>query len=247
MSLRKSISILLATACLATSHPLLAEDAPAAPKKPWKNVAEFSLVSTNGNSDSSSISGKDTFNYDWTKFGFELIGGGLGSKSDGVQTAERYYASEKGIYKLATPNYLYEKYAWDKDRFAGIRNRHDFTVGLGRELVKTPLDLLIGEFGLGRVVEEHVDAKTNSFITARLYSKYTRKLSETGTFTQDAEYLHNFEDSANFRVNAETALMSSLSKHLSLKLSYLWKYVGVPPDGFGHNDTTTTVALVATY
>jgi len=68
------------------------------------------------------------------------IGGALGSNSQGTTTAEQYFASEKVSYKLTDRNYTFEKFAWNKDRFAGIRNRYDSTVGVGRELVKNKTD-----------------------------------------------------------------------------------------------------------
>jgi putative salt-induced outer membrane protein YdiY len=221
--------------------------ADAIPDKPWKNVTEASLVSTNGNSRTSSTSGKNTFTYGWPNPTLELVAGGLGSKSNGVNTAEQYFASEKVSYKVTDRNYVFEKYQWDKDRFAGIRNRHDMGAGLGRELMKTAKDLIIGELGGGYVSEERINQKTNGFASGRAYGKYTRTISETASFSQDAEYLHNFENGDDFRVKTETSLLAALSAHLSLKVSYVWKHVGVPPAGFGRNDTTTTVGLVATY
>jgi putative salt-induced outer membrane protein YdiY len=239
MSFKKGIILTLAL--------ISASFAKAADEKPWKNVTEASLVATNGNSKASSTSGKNTFTYNWTKTSLELIGGGLGSKSRGVNTAEQYFASEKVSYKVTDRNYVFEKYQWDKDRFAGIRNRHDSTVGAGREVFKTPKDLMIAELGGGYVSEERINQKTNGFASGRAYGKYTRTISETASFSQDAEYLHNFEDGDDFRVKTETSLLAALSAHLSLKVSYVWKHVGVPPAGFSRNDTTTTVGLVATY
>ena len=217
------------------------------PKKHWKNSTELSVVSQNGNTKSSTTSGKNTFNYDRSKTGVEIIGGGMGSKSKGQTTAEKYFASEKVSYKLSDRNYVFEKVAWDKDRFAGIRNRYDSSVGLGRELMKSDKNLWIAELGGGYVSEERVNAPRNDFGSGRAYSKYTRTLSPTSNFSQDAEYLANFEDKDDFRVTTETALTATLSTHLALKLSYQWKHVGKPPLGFSRNDTTTTVALVANY
>jgi putative salt-induced outer membrane protein YdiY len=244
MNIRKTSLFFL---CLALgSAAVRAEDA-AASQKPWKNVTEASLVSANGNSKASTTSGKNTFTYNWTKTMLELIGGGLGSKSKGETTAEKYFASEKLSYKLTDRVYTFEKYGWDKDRFAGIRNRHDIQGGLGRELIKAPKDLLIGELGGGYVSEERINTKTNTFGSGRAYTKYTHTISDTSSFSQDAEYLANFDDKDDFRVNTETALLSNLSTHLSLKVSYTWKHVGKPPVGFSRNDTTTSISLVATY
>ncbi len=215
--------------------------------KPWKNVTEGSLLTTNGNSKAFTASGKNTYTHQWPKWGMELIGGALGSKSKGENIAEKYFGSEKLSYKLSDRNYTFEKYSWDKDRFSGIKSRHDMTAGFGRELVKTERNLLIGEIGGGQIVEERYNQKTNAFGTGRAYSKYTRKLSETSTFSQDAEFLANFKNKDDFRTTTETALLAALSTHLSLKVSYQWKHVGKPPLGLLRNDTTTAVSLVATY
>lgn len=219
----------------------------AAAEKPWKNVAEGSMVSTNGNSKAFTASGKNTFEYKWPKTTMEIIGGGLGSKSKGENIAEKYFASEKISYKLSDRNYTFEKYGWDKDRFAGIKSRHDMAAGLGREIVKKERHTLVGEIGGGRVVEERYNQRTNSFGSGRAYSKYSFKMSETATFTQDVEYQANFKNKDDFRVNTDTSLLAALSAHLSLKVSYVWNHVGVPPVGRVRNDTTTSISLVATY
>lgn len=216
-------------------------------KKPWKNVTEASFVSSNGNSKTSNAAGKNTFNYDWTKTSLELIVGGLNAESEEGTTAEQYFASEKVTHKISDLNYVFEKYRWDKDRFAGIDGRHDASVGVGRELFKTAADLLIGEVGGGYIEEYRIGDEDKDFGTGRAYSKYTRTISATASFSQDAEYIHNMEDSDDFRVKTETSLLSALSTHLSLKIGFIWKHVGVPPAGFGRNDTITTAGIVATY
>jgi putative salt-induced outer membrane protein YdiY len=217
------------------------------PKKPWKNVTEASMVSANGNTKSTTYAAKNTYNYDWKKTALELIAGALGSSSKGSTTAEQYFASEKLSYKLSDRNYAFEKFAWDKDRFAGIKNRYDTSVGLGRELLKNDRDLLTAELGGGFVSEERRPGPKNDFASGRAYSKYTHIFTPTATFNQDAEYLHNFEDADDFRTKAETSLISALSANFSLKVGYVWKHVGKPPVGFSRNDTITSVALIATY
>ncbi|MFN0117047.1 MAG: YdiY family protein [Elusimicrobiota bacterium] len=216
-------------------------------KKPWSNQSELSVVSANGNTKSTTGSAKNTYKYNWSKTTLELIAGALGSNSKGTTTAEQYFASEKLSYKLSDRNYAFQKNAWDKNRFAGIKNRYDMGAGLGRELVKTSAHHLIGELGGGFISEERTVGPKNDFAVGRGYSKYVWTFSPTANISQDAEYLHNFEDSEDFRVNTESALTAALTKNFSLKVSYKWKHVGVPPIGFSRNDTITTVALLVTY
>jgi len=219
------------------------------PAKPWKDAGEFSLLSTNGNSKATSTAAKNTFNYKWPKAALELIAGGMGSSSGNTVTAEQYNASEKVTYPLdlAQKNYVYEKFGWDRNRFAGYRNRWDGSVGYGRQLLDLPSDKLISEVGAGYINEERINAPHNDFLSGRLYGKYTHILSKTAQFSQDAEYLHDFSDSRDYRLNTETALIASLSTHLSLKASYKWNRVGKPPPGIGKDDTTTSVALIVNY
>jgi putative salt-induced outer membrane protein YdiY len=217
------------------------------PNKPWSNQTEISFVSANGNTKSQTLSAKDAFSYTKSKTTLELFGGALNAKDKGASTAENYNAGEKISYKLSERNYTFERVAWDKDRFAGVKSRWDSSVGLGRELIKTPRNGLIAELGGGYLAEDRYNQKSNDFTSGRVYSKYTFAVSPTSNFTQDAEYLHNFDDPDDFRAKTETALTAAISKHFSMKASYVWKYVGVPPVGFGRNDTMTSVALVATY
>jgi putative salt-induced outer membrane protein len=241
-SLRLFLAVLLAGGVAA----LHAEE-PGAPKKPWSNKTELSVVSTNGNTKSTSASGKNTYTHDWNKASLELIGGGLSASDNEGTTAEQFYASEKGAYKITERNYAFERFAWDKDRFAGYSNRYDSSVGLGRELIKTDRDLLVTELGGGYVSEERIHADDKNYGAGRVYGKFEHKISPTSEFIQTVEYIPNLKDGDDFRVNTESSIQAAISTHFSLKTTYLWKHVSAPPVGFGRNDTSLTVALVASY
>jgi putative salt-induced outer membrane protein len=218
----------------------------AAPKK-WKDVAELSYVQTTGNSKTSTLSAKDLYNYDWEKAALELNAGGLGSKNRGIETAEQYNASEKISLKMPGKNYAFQKIMWDKNRFAGISNRYDMGLGIGRHFLETPDDRLFAEAGGGYVFEDRSGASNQTFGAYRGYGKYIRTLSATANASQDLEYLGNFRRPAGYRINAETALVTSISTHFSLKASYQWKYSNSPGPDFNKTDTMTAVALIVNY
>jgi putative salt-induced outer membrane protein len=239
-----SSKILFSIGLLAAVIPLHAEDAP----KKWTDKAEASVVSTNGNSKGTTTSVKNLLNYQWSEVtGVEIVGGGLGSKSGDQVTAENYNASEKATKKLEGKNYVFERFAWDKDRFAGIRNRYDSSVGLGRLMIDLPKDKLNTELGGGYIAEEHTDTTHNNFGSGRAYAKYEHAFTDTSKFTQDAEYIHNFKDRKGYRLNTESAIITALSTHLSLKSSFVWKRNGEPPPGAVRDDTITSMALVVNY
>jgi putative salt-induced outer membrane protein len=218
------------------------------PTKKWKNATEASVVSANGNSRTQSTSVKNTFGYEWSKeTTFELIGQALGASSESDVTAENYLVSEKVTLKLVEKTYIYEKFAWDKDRFAGIANRYDASVGLGRILLDLAKDKLKMELGGGYVNEERTEASRNDFASGRAYGQYEHLFSETAKFTQDGEYLHNFDNSKAYRLKTETALIASITTHVSLKTSFQWKRNAVPPPNTVKDDTLTAAALIINY
>ena len=224
-----------------------ADETPPGPAKPWKNESEFSFVSANGNTKSTTTSGKDTLTYTISKTSLQLTGGGLGARSAGSVVAEQYNAAEKVSYNVTERDYLFERFGWDKDRFAGIRNRYDSSVGIGRTLLKRDNDTLLSEIGGGYISEKRIHANDNDFATGRGYLKYTHTISPTANFSQDAEYVQSLKEGKDSRIKTETAIIAALSTHLSLKASYVWKYVGAPPPGVGRSDTLTSIALIAVY
>lgn len=232
---------------LASSAAFAAGPAPA-PAKKWKDSAEASFVNANGNSKATTTSAKDTFTLDFDPLTrLELEGSALGSRSQGVVTAEQYYGLQKLQRKWDARDYVFQLYRWDKNRFAKIANRHEISVGAGRELWKTPKDLLTAEAGPGFVSEERIGDKHRSFASSRAYAKFTHDFSATARFSQDAEYLQSLKDKRDNRWSAQTALTTALTSVFSLKTSFVWKHVSQPPPDAIKDDTLTSVALIAAF
>jgi putative salt-induced outer membrane protein len=237
---RKITTIALA---LLSATALWADDA-----KPWKDQAQLSYLSANGNTKSTTIGASNLFSWTGGHFLLELPAGALNTKSKGERTAEQYYAGEKLQYKITDRNYAFEKFLWERNTFAGFDHRYDVSGGLGREWWKTDTDNFLTELGGGYINEQRVKtAGRTKFGSGRGYAKYARKLSATADFSQDAEYLHNFKESRDYRVNTETALITSISTNLSLKVSYGWKFRNLPPPTFAKSDSLTAVSLIINY
>lgn len=220
----------------------------AAEAKIWKNSVELSFVNANGNSKTQTTSAKNAFAYDFsaaTKA--EVEAGGLGARSDGRVTAEQYHAEQKVSHKVSDRNYVFERYRWDRNVFAGVLHRHDLSLGVGRELWKTPKDLLTGELAPGYLNEERLNDRRKSFASARAYAKYVRDISATAKFSQDAEYTLSLKDSRDSRLNTETALTAALSTLLSVKNSFVWRHDARPPAGKRKDDTILSIALIASF
>ena len=240
----KKIIILNAILALFGNPAVFAADAPA---KPWKENAEVSYVSANGNSRSTTLALKDLFNYDWKKAALELEGSALKADDAATTIAEQYYASEKTSFKMTDKDYLFERFRWDRNRFAGIEHRYDMSAGIGRKILDLAKDKLSLELGGGYINEERTSSPRNEFGDGRVYAKYIRTLSKTANFSQDIEYMANFKDNEDYRMNTESAVIASVTTHLSIKASFSWKRVNKPPTGFIKDDTFTSVALIVNY
>ena len=235
--------LLLAAAMAA---PAAAQDA--APAKKWKDAAEGSVVATNGNTKTRTISLKNLFTYAFTPAtSFELDFGALTAKNQGKATAEEFYASDRLTRKLDDRNFAFGRHRWDRNRFAGIQHRNEFSVGGGRELWKTAKDLWTAEGGPSYVVEERFGERRRDYAAARAFTKYGHDFSASVKFGQTAEYLISLEDARDNRLTTETSFVSALSTVFSVKTSFLWKHVGQPPPGAVKDDTTTSFALIASF
>lgn len=227
--------------------PAAAQDAPQPPKR-WKDAAEASLVTTNGNTKTTTYSLKNLFTFSFNpRTTLEMDGGALHSKNQGEVTAENFYGSEKLGFKFSDRDYVFEKYRWDRDRFKGIAHRHDLSAGVGRELWKTAKDLLIGELAPGYINEERLREKRKSYGSARAYAKYTRELAPGSRFSQDAEWVQSLADKRDKLIATDTTVSAALSSSLALKNSFVWKHNSRPPAGARKDDTIVSVALVATF
>lgn len=244
----KTISMLAASLLLAGSAAAADAPAAAAAKKNWTDSAEGSFVNANGNSKATTTSGKNTFVYDFDALTrLHIEGGALGSRSQGQVTAEQYYGLEKLRRKWDPRDYVFQLYRWDKNRFAKIANRHEVSLGVGRELWKTAKDEWLAEAGPGFVSEERIGEEHRTFASARAYAKYTHDFSPTAKFSQDGEYLQSLKDKRDNRFSAETALTTTLTTVFSLKTSFVWKHVSQPPPQAIKDDTLTSVALIANF
>ncbi|MBE9536587.1 MAG: DUF481 domain-containing protein, partial [Proteobacteria bacterium] len=76
---------------------------------------------------------------------------------------------------------------------------------------------------------------------------YAYHFTEKNYFGQWVEYLHDFDDSDNYQVNAETSLLSALNGFLSMKTSYLIEHDAEPVPGNKKTDTKLAVTLVVNF
>jgi putative salt-induced outer membrane protein len=217
--------------------------------KKWSDQAELSFVDTAGNTDVTSLAAKNRLRY---AFSEDLVGSwklaALYAETDGEKTAESYATELRMDYDYTDKIYFAGIGGWFKDEFAGIESRYYIGPAVGYRYLTGPKHFLTGEAGLNYVMEEYTDETDSNYLQGRLFGIYEYAFTDKNRFSQSLEFLYDFEDSDNYNINSETAVISALTDAFSLKASYVIKYDNEPvPATLDDTDTILSVALVANF
>jgi putative salt-induced outer membrane protein len=220
-----------------------------AEEKKWADEAELSFVSTGGNTEIVSLSGKNLLKYTFTD---KLLGtwrlGALYGETDNVKTAERYFTDLRLNYLFSDKIYFFGMGGWLQDKFTGIESRYFIGPGAGYRFFTGPKHFLDAEAGINFVTEDYTNNTEEDFLEGRLYGLYQYLFSEKNKFSQSLEFLYDFDDSDNYGINSETAFITALSNYLSLKTSYEIRHDNKPvPATLKETDTILSVTLVVNF
>jgi len=214
----------------------------------WEDEAELSYVDTSGNSEVTTLSAKNKLTYQFSdktsgRWKFQALNG----ESDGQRDAESYFTELRGNYAPTERYYNYLSANWLKDRFADIDYRYTFGAGSGYKFLQGPGHFLLGEAGLTYTIEKLINDSDTEYLGGRLYSEYEYQISDDTKFSQSVEALLDFEDTQNYMLNSETALITAINSVFSFKTSYVIKYDNAPSENSDDTDTVLAASLVANF
>ncbi len=217
--------------------------------KPLSDEGEVSYVKTDGNTQVTSLAAKNLLKYQFNEqWLVSWKAGALNAETAHVKTAENYFTDLKLDYLITPRFYSFVIGGWQQNRFAGIDEHLYGGLGAGYKFLDGPKHFLVGELAVLYVSDKYTDNTKKDYPSGRAFAKYIYAFTEKNKFSQALEYLNDFDDSENYKVNSETALISALNDILSLKAAYLVNYTNAPvPATLKKKDTTTTVALVLNY
>lgn len=220
-----------------------------APEKALSDEAELSFVDTSGNTDTTTFAFRNTLKYRFTE---ALLGtwklGVLYGKDQGAKNAERYGTEIRLDFLVTERVYTFAYGGWFRDPFAGIDDRYYGGAGAGYKFLTGPVHTLAGELGLTYTSEKYTDGTDEGYLGGRAFAEYRYAITEKNRFTQSLEFLYDFDDSDNYNVNSETAVVAALTDRFALKASYVVKYDHRPvPATLDDTDATLAMALLFTY
>jgi putative salt-induced outer membrane protein len=225
----------------------VAQDKP--PEKAVKITGDLSFAKTGGNTDVLSLGTSDKL--EWkasTRFTLKQQFGWVYGTTDGEKSANALLAGLRGEYSLSKRVLLFLGFNYDYNLFAGVKRRFEEYAGLGFVLVDKPRDILRFDLGISQFQEWAVNAETSSTFTAgRVAGDYKHLFGEKAYFQQILEYVPNFKTSEDYRINSETALVAPLSGNVALKVGYIVRYRGLPPEDVKKTDTVFRTGIQVTY
>lgn len=214
----------------------------------WEDEAELSYVDTSGNSEVTTLSAKNKFNYQFSdKISARWKFQALNSQSDGERDAESYAMELRGHYAPTERYYNYLSANWLKDRFADIDYRYTFGAGSGYKFLTGPKHFFLSEAGLTYTLEKLINDSDTEYLGGRLYAEYEYQISADTKFSQNLEAFLDFEEMQNYMLNSETALITAINSVFSFKTSYVIKYDNVPAENSEDTDTILAASLVANF
>ncbi len=215
--------------------------------KPWKSNVELGYVSTDGNSETSTLKVRATAAYESESWRNDTQLEALNSEEGSERSAERYFASNKTGYKFSETNYVFGYLSYEDDRFSGYDWQGVVAAGFGYRALETETLLWDLEAGPGyrySKVQDSTLSDDEEELILRAYTNFEWKISDSATFQQELSSEIGQDKTVS---RSDTSLKSTIIGALAMKLSYTVRYTDNVPPGTRHADTETAVTLVYSF
>ena len=212
----------------------------------WANSTELSFVSISGNASASTLGLKSSLvgTGGQNKFAFEL--GGIRSETEvrtttATGTAERFTINKTATAQLTAESYfvrsrydrafdgnhVFTGAGWDRNTFAGVRNRYAVVAGLGRTWTDGETGHFKTDVGATYTIQKDVDpapGADDAFGGIRVSVDALRHLSESARLASVLVTDANVRDTDDFRADWINSLSVTLSNRLAFKTSFQLLY-----------------------
>ncbi len=229
----------VASMVLLTGWPLAAEEGGAETEPRWADTAELALLATGGNSEAESIAMRNTLTRNLDKATFTLDAGAFRAKNTAISrfavgtpgefspqevsrsqiTAENYFLRGRFDRRLRENLFWFAGLGWDRNEFAGIKNRSTAVGGVGNIWFDDQRGHLRTDYGLTFTDQEDVVGVGDSFAGVRLSLDYGRPFSATAGYAAVLIVDQNIDETSDLRADFTNSVTASLSDRLALKVS----------------------------
>ncbi|MEN3159360.1 DUF481 domain-containing protein [Alkalimonas sp. NCh-2] len=220
----------------------------------WTSSAELGAITTTGNTEGTSITGRINSLQRLERFDNEYLFSAFFKEDkkrqeDGSsvreRTAERFSISVKSAYKLETEHdTLFGLARYTDDKFGAYRKYSTLAVGYGTRLLDLTDHSLNIELGPGYSWGKTAEGETEKGMLARAGATYRWQISESAKFRQDLVVEYG-ED--NTRTTAETSLTARINGRMQMKAAFTVQNDSDVPVDKKRTDTQTSLTLVYSF
>ena len=199
--------------------------------KPLKVTAGLAYLDASGNTDVSSLTITERLEWTRRRFLWAQYINAINGTTDGEESANLLAIGVRGDWKPAGRLSVYTLVNYDRNRFANIGRRFEEGAGLGYMLIDRPRHRLTTELGSQFVQQRNLDRVSDDFLAGRAAEFYRYTLKENTYIEERVEYLPNFENTDDYRINGEASVVAPLSRRIAIKLGYVVRFDNLPePD-----------------
>lgn len=210
----------------------------------WQPSAELGIVSTSGNSDTTSLNGRFGLKGEDAQWTHEYHLAALRSESDDELTANRYELGAKSARKLTERTYLGAAARYENDDFSPYDYQATVAVNYGAWLLRddTRSFQLEGGPGVRRArLADTGEVETGALL--RGFADYQHQITESTKFFNT---LLVEATSDNTFAQNDIGIAVSINKSLALKAAFQARHNTDVPVGRERTDTLTSVNIVWT-
>lgn len=204
--------------------------APEPKKPPYEFVADFSLASSQGNQEVTTVALGQRYSYAFPSWKFSQVASALRGTANGVKNADLYQAGVRGDRNLTKKLTAYLSVDGLRNTPAGLNNQFAEGVGLAYQFVDTDIDKLQLSLGLGSLQRSFVgvpDRQTD--FVGNAAGMYRHLFSKVSYFEQTAGFTPNFTTTDAWLFTTKSAVVAPLSSKIGIKVAYLINYNNAPP------------------
>jgi putative salt-induced outer membrane protein YdiY len=229
--------------------------------KPFSMDGELGYIATTGNTETTSIKGKLFAHQELTHWSNDFmiealykkdkikvnIGDDIGDDIEDKKqtTAQKYFLSGQGNYKLDNPDHrLFGFASYEDDKFSSFDSQATLAAGWSQKMWEDNESQFSYSMGPGYSFAETNEGEDQNGLILRAALDYQWKISDTANFKQ---LLSSEVGDENTKSKSETSVSALISGALSLKVSLILDYNSDVADDIDNLDTQTAVTLVYSF
>ncbi len=211
-------------------------------------TGDAGLVNASGNSNITTLNVADKLGVRLGKWSIAQGFSYTYATTNDTVSASVWHAALRGDRAVSSRAAVYVLTEYDRNRFAGIASRISPSVGVSILALADGADSLRAEAGVGYTWQQSfAPDSARRYASGRLAVSYHRRIGAHAAFEQEVEFLPDFEDQRDYRINSQTAVIAPITTGIGLKASYVIHYDGVPEAGYKHTDRILTTGVQVTF